>query len=100
MTLNRRRFLQQTVAFSAVAALRPGLLAQSAPPPDPAAQHLFAIGDWGTDKYLDQQIAVSKSMQTWAQRSHITPGAMFAAWRQLVRRNARRTRFRPLAHAI
>ena len=30
----------------------------NSPPPDPTAEHMLMIGDWGTDKYLGQQIAV------------------------------------------
>ena len=75
---SRRRFLQQTFAFSALAAFPAGhALAQSAPAPDTNAQHIFAIGDWGTDKYIDQQVAVSRSMQTWYQRNNCKPSAMF-----------------------
>ena len=77
---SRRSFLQQTFAFSALAALQPtSLLSQgtSFASPHPGAQHMFMIGDWGTDKYLDQQRAVSYSMRTWMGAQHVRPGAMF-----------------------
>ena len=77
---SRRSFLRQTFAFSALAALGPAAaLAQagSFAAPDPGAQHMFMIGDWGTDKYIDQQKAVSFSMRTWMGAQRVQPGAMF-----------------------
>lgn len=67
--LNRRDFLRQTVAFSALTALSSGATleaqpgAATAPPPDPSAPHMFMIGDWGTDKYVDQQVSVANAMK-------------------------------------
>ena len=63
--MNRRQFLRQTFAFSALAAAAPriafaaqnSISPKPAPAPDPNGQHMFLVGDWGTDKYLDQQIA-------------------------------------------
>lgn len=83
--LNRRDFLRQTFAFSALAATAPGLaFAQGAPvspkpapAPDPNAQHLFLLGDWGTDKYPDQQSTVAVAMKQWVDGRHIRPGALF-----------------------
>jgi hypothetical protein len=80
LNLSRRSFLRQTFAFSAMAALRPGaLLAQGAAfaQPDAAAQHMFMIGDWGTDVEFDQQKAVAASMGKWMDASQARPGAMF-----------------------
>ena len=47
-TLTRRRFLRQSFAFSALAALGsvPGLA--GALPSDPSAVEILMIGDWGT----------------------------------------------------
>lgn len=83
----RRDFLKQSFAFSALAALGPGaVIAQAAkggpvpgqaPPPDPNAAHMLMIGDWGTDKYIDQQIAVANAMKKWVDTRHIKPGALF-----------------------
>ncbi|HEY4356064.1 MAG TPA: metallophosphoesterase, partial [Acidobacteriaceae bacterium] len=86
--LNRRDFLRQTFAFSALAAMAPGAAlqgqapglagaVQNAPPPDPNGQHMFMIGDWGTDRYLDQQISVANAMKRWVDERHIHPGALF-----------------------
>ena len=79
-SLSRRSFLRQSFAFSAVAALRPGAMFAQAGPfaaPNPASQHMFMIGDWGTDKYVEQQRAVSVSMAKWGQNNRSAPGAMF-----------------------
>ena len=79
--LSRRSFLQQTFAYSAMAALAPGSLlpagAQQAPPPNPNAAHMFLLGDWGTDRYKPQQISVSQSMNQWMDSRHVQPGALF-----------------------
>ena len=78
--VSRRSFLRQTFAFSALAALQPvAALAQASSfaTPAPGAQHMFMIGDWGTDKYIDQQKAVSFSMRNWMGAQHVQPGAMF-----------------------
>jgi tartrate-resistant acid phosphatase type 5 len=80
--INRRDFLRQTFAFSAMAALAPGsILAQQgtkdSPAPDPGAQHMFMLGDWGTNKYIGQQIAVAAGMRKMVDDRHIHPGALF-----------------------
>jgi tartrate-resistant acid phosphatase type 5 len=78
--LSRRGFLRQTFAFSAMAALRPGaLLAQAGgfALPNAGAQHMFMIGDWGTDVEFDQQKTVAASMAKWMDGSHVRPGSMF-----------------------
>ena len=80
--LSRRNFLRQTVGFSAVAALAPHeLFAQQgvtdSPSPDPANQHILMVGDWGTDKYLGQQIAVASGMKSFVDNRKIKPGALF-----------------------
>lgn len=80
--LNRRQFLRQTVGFSALAALSPGSLfaqqgGRNSPPPDPTAEHMLMIGDWGTDKYLGQQIAVAGGMKNFVDNRKIKPGALF-----------------------
>ncbi|HEX4154408.1 MAG TPA: metallophosphoesterase [Acidobacteriaceae bacterium] len=83
--LNRREFLRQTFAFSALAAASPRLAfgyqaavsPQPAPAPDPNGRHMFLIGDWGTDKYADQQIATAAAMKQWVDQRHIHPGSLF-----------------------
>jgi hypothetical protein len=81
--LNRRQFLRQTFAFSALAAASPRLLLADQPAispkpaPDPNGQHMFMVGDWGTDKYLDQQIATANAMKGWVDQRHIHPGSLF-----------------------
>jgi 3',5'-cyclic AMP phosphodiesterase CpdA len=78
--LSRRSFLRQTFAFSAMAALQPGsMLAQSGgfALPNAAAQHMFMIGDWGTDTELEQQKTVAASMGKWTDMTHARADAMF-----------------------
>ncbi len=78
---SRREFLRRTFAFSAVAALAPGaLLAQAAgttdsPLPDPAHPHLLLVGDWGTDKYIQQQQQVANGMKRYVDVRNVHPGA-------------------------
>lgn len=84
--LSRRRFLRQTVAFSATAALAPGLAMsptaglaqapQAAPALEASAPHLMMIGDWGTDRYPDQQVAVANAMKAWVDHRGVHPGAL------------------------
>lgn len=83
--LDRRQFLRQTFAFSALAAASPRLALgfqapvspNPAPQPDPNGQHMFLLGDWGTDKYPDQQTATAMGMRGWVDQRHIHPGALF-----------------------
>ncbi len=83
--LNRREFLRQTFAFSALAVTAPRLAfggqaavsPKAAPPPDPNGRHMFLIGDWGTDKYLDQQTATALAMKQWVDQRHIKPESLF-----------------------
>ena len=79
--MNRREFLQQTVAFSAFAALEPTSLYAAdlapSPAPNPRAQHMLMLGDWGTDKYLPQQVAVAQGMRKWCESVHVQPGSLF-----------------------
>ena len=80
--ISRRTFLRQTVAFSALAALSSAdMLAQAAghdsPAPNPASPHMLMVGDWGTNKYLGQQIAVANGMKKFVDDSKVHPGALF-----------------------
>jgi hypothetical protein len=83
--LNRREFLRQTFAFSALAATAPrfafagqGVVSpKPAPAPDPNGRHMFLLGDWGTDKYLDQQTATALAMKQWVDQRHIKPESLF-----------------------
>jgi tartrate-resistant acid phosphatase type 5 len=77
----RREFLRQSLAFSAVFAIDPrGSMAaarEPMPPPNPEHRHMLLLGDWGTNRFFPQQIAVAQAMQTWAKRSAIRPDALF-----------------------
>lgn len=80
--LNRRDFLRQTVGFSAIAALSPAVaFAQQggpdSPAPDPNNQHMLMIGDWGTNKYLGQQVAVANAMKSFVDKRNVHPNSLF-----------------------
>jgi tartrate-resistant acid phosphatase type 5 len=64
--ISRRRFLRQTCAFSALAALdsMPGLAAPQST--DPLATHLLMIGDWGYDRNPAAQASVAAGMRKYA----------------------------------
>ena len=47
------------------------------PPRTPRPSTCSPLVTGETDKYIDQQIEVSRSMQSWAQSHRIVPGAMF-----------------------
>lgn len=71
----RRRFLKQTLAFSALAALGSRESAAVPVPVVPGAAELFFIGDWGYESDHTGQIAVAQAMRTYAARHAIRPGA-------------------------
>ena len=52
VNLDRRQFLRQSFAFSAIAAM--GSRSLLAAPPDPAATHILMFGDWGRDDDLTE----------------------------------------------
>jgi hypothetical protein len=69
--VSRRRFLRQSFAFSALAALG-SLPGTAAPVPcDPAAGELLMVGDWGYDKEHSPQSAVATGMRQYTQRSRL-----------------------------
>ncbi len=83
-TLNRRTFLRQTVAFSALAAMQPGHLFATAPPffgddsaqPNPANPHMLLLGDWGAEHYPQQQRAVADQIKRYVDTKHVHPQAV------------------------
>ena len=88
--LTRRRFLRQTLAWSALAtAAKPGLgLSLAAPSHDADAAHAIILGDWG---YLDSlssktfgdgpsfaaQTQVARGMRHFAEANRLRPEALF-----------------------
>ncbi len=72
--LTRRRFLRQTVAFSAVAAMGSRAALSAPAKPAPNAAQVLMIGDWG---YEDPaaQIIVSAGLRNYAQKHSIKPDA-------------------------
>jgi len=86
MPLTRRRFLKQTLGFSAAALLsgRAGrlwgagdALPPAAPPPDAQAFHFLAVGDFGVKiKELARQKAVADQMARYVGQTKIQPQAL------------------------
>lgn len=74
--LNRRQFLRQSFAFSALAAT--GLTTSAlALGPDPAAHHILMFGDWGKEENTIGQGKVAASMVRYSTRHHLRPDALF-----------------------
>src|SRR4051812_39278104 len=86
MMLSRRRFLKQTIGFSAAVAFggnRIGALAAATPPSAPTttpaadALHLLAIGDFGVKPNdLPRQRAVADGMSKCLRVNRIKPDAL------------------------
>jgi tartrate-resistant acid phosphatase type 5 len=79
--LDRREFIRQTFAFSALAALAPGSTlvkhgGNDSPPPNPASEHILMIGDWGTATDVKQQISVAEGMKKFVDSQHVHPEAL------------------------
>jgi tartrate-resistant acid phosphatase type 5 len=72
----RRRFLRQTFAYSALAAL--GSLPGMASPKDfdPSAADLLMIGDWGYDSHHEAQVGVAMGMRKYAESHHLKTQAL------------------------
>ena len=73
---SRRRFLRQTFAFSALAALGsvPGIAAPQAS--DASAADLLMIGDWGYDSNHEAQAGVAAGMLSYAQSQKLRTQAL------------------------
>jgi tartrate-resistant acid phosphatase type 5 len=74
-TLNRRDFLRQSFAFSALAAL--GASKSFALPPNPAAQHYLMVGDWGWSRPEEGQQQVAAAMAAYARSNALHTQALF-----------------------
>jgi hypothetical protein len=74
--VSRRRFLRQSFAFSALAALGslPGMAAASSS--DPAAAELLMIGDWGYDDDHAAQSKVAAAMRHYTQEGQLRTQAL------------------------
>jgi hypothetical protein len=74
--VSRRRFLGQSFAFSAMAALGslPGTAASLLS--DSAAAELLMVGDWGYDKDHSPQSVVAAGMRQYAQRNRVAAQAL------------------------
>lgn len=75
-TVSRRRFLRQTIAYSALLGLGwvPSLSSSSLP--DPSAAELLMIGDWGYDDNHAAQSDVAMGMRNYVQQHGIKTQAL------------------------
>jgi hypothetical protein len=75
-TLNRRDFLRQSFAFSALAS---GLVPRSAfaLAPDPNAKHILMVGDWGKEENTIGQAQVASAMVDYAKKNGLHTEALF-----------------------
>ena len=73
---SRRRFLRQTFAFSALAALGsvPGIAAPQTP--DASAADLLMIGDWGYDAQHEAQAGVAAAMRKYSHKRRLHTQAL------------------------
>ncbi len=74
--ITRRRFLRQTFAFSALAALDsvPGIAARQAS--DASAADLLMIGDWGYDAQHEAQAGVAAAMRKYSRNRRLRTQAL------------------------
>jgi tartrate-resistant acid phosphatase type 5 len=86
-TRSRRRFLRESIAWSAFTTM-PNLRSIAAKPPDPRAAHALVIGDWGWSEKLGAEAArngagfeaqkmVARGMDRYARSSGIHPDGLF-----------------------
>src|SRR5271170_7735522 len=73
--VTRRRFLKQSFAFSALAALGSFSRAAEAFPSNPDATEILMIGDWGYEN-ATAQTAVAKGLRAYAQQHAIRTQAL------------------------
>jgi tartrate-resistant acid phosphatase type 5 len=74
-TLTRRRFLRQSLAFSALASLGSFPSLADSVSPEPAAAQLLVLGDWGyEDKTAQSQVAAG--LRAYAQQHSVHPQAL------------------------
>jgi tartrate-resistant acid phosphatase type 5 len=86
-SLSRRRFLRESIAWSAFAAM-PALRSYAATPLDPKAAHALVVGDWGWSEKLAAEVSrngsgfqaqtmVARGMERYARSSGLHPDALF-----------------------
>jgi tartrate-resistant acid phosphatase type 5 len=74
--LSRRRFLQQSFAFSALASLGSFSGLATSVPSDPGAAQLLVLGDWGYDDPTAQS-QVAAGLRAYAKQHSVHPQALF-----------------------
>jgi tartrate-resistant acid phosphatase type 5 len=75
-SVNRREFLRQSFAFSALATGL-GALPALAAAPDAKARHLFLLGDWGWQDDLTGQTATAQQMAKYAAQHKLKLESVF-----------------------
>jgi len=86
-SLSRRRFLRESFAWSAFAAM-PALRSVAAKPVDPKAAHALVVGDWGWSEKQGAEVSrngsgfqaqkmVARGMERYARSSGLHPEALF-----------------------
>ncbi|MBT9332028.1 metallophosphoesterase [Acidipila sp. 4G-K13] len=73
---SRRRFLQQTFAFSAFASLTSARFMHASPVVDASLANLLVVGDWGYDEDHVAQTAVASAMNRYAQQYRLRTQAL------------------------
>ncbi len=74
--INRRRFLRQSFAFSAITTLGSSLGVAAALPSNSAAAELLMVGDWGYDDNQAAQSGVAAGMRQYAQQHGLKTQAL------------------------
>lgn len=85
--VSRRRFLRESIAWSAIAAM-PALRSVATKRPDPRAAHALVVGDWGWSEKLgaeasrngngfEAQKMVARGMDRYARMSGVHPDGLF-----------------------
>jgi tartrate-resistant acid phosphatase type 5 len=74
--ITRRRFLRQSFAFSALAALGSDFALAHSPSAGPGAHEVLMIGDWGYEN-AEAQTRVAAGMTAYARKNAIHPDAFF-----------------------
>lgn len=75
MVINRRRFVQQSLGFSALAAVGTMPKVARALISDPGSAELLMVGDWGADEPTAQS-GVAAGMRQYVQHHALRPQAL------------------------
>jgi tartrate-resistant acid phosphatase type 5 len=76
IALDRRSFIRQSVAFSALAAIGSRSCFATTLSSDPTAADLLMVGDWGADGDYSAQNSVAAGMRQYVQQHDLKAGAL------------------------